>query len=242
MLLSPRDIRLSRSPLGSKSRGKPITVETLDPDGIPVKAIVYPDEAKASITATGAAFEEPLDGPTQPGTPLDYSPISTRTSISSSSASAASSDSSDEGDIAHHAARLNSASNSLGLMNDLDSERPFANQLPQPYRRKHFAYEEEDHFRGVSRQKTPRALEITPSINSIDEEGLLVPSTVDSATTSDTELDESVNEPMQFSIGNASNTIPASRSAAEGEHKTDPAGTEDAASAGMVLLGLPVST
>ncbi|KAJ9105482.1 hypothetical protein QFC21_001853 [Naganishia friedmannii] len=244
MLLSPRDIRLSRSPLGSKPRGNPIIVETLDPDGIPVTAIVYPDDANALIEPTGTAFDqEPLDGPSQPATPLNYSPLSTRTSISSSSASAASSESSDEGYMTHHPhhVRSNSAVNSLGLMNEFDNEQPFANRLSQTHKRNPFAFEENDSH-GVSREKTPRAFDITPSVNSIDEEGLLVPSTVDSAATSDTESDESVNEPMQFNIADASGTIPAPRQAAERRHTNDTTEIEGVPSAGMVLLGPPVQT
>lgn len=193
---------------------------------------------------TGAAFnQEPLDGPSQPVTPLDYSPVSTRTSISSSSASAASSDSSDEGDIVRHAqhARPNVAANSLGLMNSFDNERPFANQSTQTHRRNPFALEEHDGH-GVSREKTPRAYDITPSINSVDEEGLLVPSSTASTTTSDTELDDSFNESMQYSIAEVNRTIPAPRPPAERERKRDPTEIEGETSAGMVLLGPPVQT
>ncbi|KAJ9112349.1 hypothetical protein QFC19_000769 [Naganishia cerealis] len=217
-------------------RGKPISSE------IPATAMTQPEVVQASVHTTRDSLDqEPLDSLPEAVAPLQYSPLSTATSVSSSSASVvSSSDSSDEGDIAHRAynADLYSRTNSLGLMDEFADEQAFQSQLSNLQRRQPFSYE--DDSQGVSREKTPRTFDTTPSINSVDEQGLLVPSSLGSSTsTSDTEFDDPGNDPMQFGVTHAGGTILAPRQT-EDKHTTTE--MESAASAETVLLGSPVQT
>lgn len=192
----------------------------------------------------------PDDIPEVP-TPQNYSPVSAVTSISSSSASIASS-SSDDSDMTH-TQNIETGeqdtefgqTNSLGLTGYDDADGEINSEdFRQVTRRKPFAYDEDqDKGNPLSRDKTPRAHE-TPSICSVDTQGLLVPSSLASSETVSpaSELDDPTNYAAVDGPVDTNSTAPASRQVTENELKDDVAEIEGMSSVGTLMLGAPVQT
>lgn len=133
--------------------------------------------------------------------------------------------------------------NSLGLTGydgPVPTEEHSTGASEQVARRKPFAFDDEqDNGNPLSREKTPRAHE-TPSIRSIDTEGILVPSSHASSVsvTPDTEQDD----PAGDGSIKTDTRLAAPRKVTEKEIRDDVAEIAGMSSIGTLMLGAPIQT
>ncbi|GHJ84428.1 hypothetical protein NliqN6_0830 [Naganishia liquefaciens] len=249
--LSPRDIRLPRSPT-EKSRSK-----ARRPNGKTEAVLAPSPEMQGHDVVSGLSDTARDRADTTPAenSAVNYSPASVATSISSSSTSIASSETSDDSNTTHTPnTGLRSRDSSSNLANSLglsgyDDARAMQGYKSKAFshvmRQKAFAYEDDDSEAvsegAVSREKTPRshghAHPDAPSLRSVDDQGLLVPSSLGSSTSTSPALE--MDDPIGHDVLSVDR---ASRNNEQEEIKDDVPDIDGMASVGTLMLGAPVQT
>jgi hypothetical protein len=193
------------------------------------------------MSSRDTAYDDHQDG-IPISTPQNYSPVS------SSSVSIASSSSGDS-DMTHTQHAENEEhdtdlerTNSLGLTGHaapVSTAESGTDAFPNIARRRPFAFDdEEDRGNPLSREKTPRAHE-TPSIRSLDTQGILVPSSHASSVSVTPNIEH--DDPTGASVVKTDTKLAAPRKVTEKELRDD-VEIAGMSSIGTLLLGAPIQT